>query len=164
MIDKDKKIIIKKYGNRRLYSTETSTYVTLAELEALIKTGREIQVLDSKTDEDITSQILTQILVEGGTAKSIPVDFLEKLIREKKDKISSFLTKQTQNIEKGVDSALTLQQEMMELSQKMMRLGMFWPNPFGGFQQPPQQPTHPNKDEIDALRKRLAELEKKMNK
>ena len=155
------KIIIKKYGNRRLYSTESSSYVTLTELEEVIKSGREIQVLDSKSNEDLTAQILTQILVEGGAAKSIPVDFLEKLIRQKKDRIAGFISKQTQNIEKGMDSAFSLQQEMMDLSQRMMRMGMFWPNPFGGF---PAQRTHKEpSNETDELRRRIAELEKKLN-
>lgn len=160
---KNGKIIIKKYGNRRLYSTQTSAYVTLSELEELVRSGKEIQVLDSKTDEDLTAQVLTQILVDGGTAKSIPVDFLEKLIREKKDRIASFLSRQTQTIEKGVDTAISMQQEMFELSQKMMRMGMFWPNPFGGFPQN-NPPPESNQNELEKLRKRLADLERRLDK
>ena len=58
------KVILKKYANRRLYDTERSAYVTLNEVAELIKTGRQVEVIDAKTKEDVTAFILTQILLE----------------------------------------------------------------------------------------------------
>ncbi|MEO5808922.1 MAG: polyhydroxyalkanoate synthesis repressor PhaR [Sphingomicrobium sp.] len=76
------KVTIKKYANRRLYDTEQSTYITLDRLGQMIREGRDFEVLDAKSGEDITHQVLTQIIVEeesrGGTM--LPVNFLRELI------------------------------------------------------------------------------------
>ena len=76
------KVTIKKYANRRLYDTESSSYITLDRLAAMIREGRDFEVVDAKTGEDITHQVLTQIIVEeearGGTM--LPVNFLRQLI------------------------------------------------------------------------------------
>ncbi|MEO5867738.1 MAG: polyhydroxyalkanoate synthesis repressor PhaR [Sphingomonas sp.] len=78
----DGPVIIKKYANRRLYNTETSSYITLEHLAAMTREGREFQVLDAKSEEDITHNILTQIIMEeearGQTM--LPVNFLRQLI------------------------------------------------------------------------------------
>lgn len=76
-------VIIKKYANRRLYNTETSSYITLDHLAAMTREGRDFKVVDAKTDEDITHNVLTQIIMEeeqrgGGTM--LPVSFLRQLI------------------------------------------------------------------------------------
>src|SRR6186997_2516079 len=57
-------VIIKKYANRRLYNTETSSYITLDHLAAMTREGRDFKVVDAKTDEDITHNVLTQIIME----------------------------------------------------------------------------------------------------
>ncbi|MEX1147928.1 MAG: polyhydroxyalkanoate synthesis repressor PhaR, partial [Sphingomonadales bacterium] len=76
-------VVIKKYANRRLYNTETSSYVTLEYLSQMIKDGREFVVRDAKTGNDITRAVLTQIIFEE-EAKSgqtlLPVGFLRQLI------------------------------------------------------------------------------------
>jgi polyhydroxyalkanoate synthesis repressor PhaR len=72
---------IKKYGNRRFYSSEHSRFVTLEEIAAWVSEGRRVRVHDAKTEEDITSDILTQILLEQGRARHFPVDFLEQMLR-----------------------------------------------------------------------------------
>ena len=78
-------IIIKKYANRRLYNTATSTYVTLDDLALMVKAGQNFQVVDAKTGEDITRSVLTQIIFEeenkGGAQTLLPVNFLRKLIK-----------------------------------------------------------------------------------
>lgn len=74
-------VIIKKYANRRLYDTDSSTYITLEHLSAMTREGREFKVIDAKTGDDITHSVLTQIIVEeekGGTM--LPVPFLRQLI------------------------------------------------------------------------------------
>ena len=73
------KVTIKKYANRRLYDTESSTYVTLDRLAQMVRDGRDFEVLDAKTGEDITHQVLTQIIVEEGSTM-LPVNFLRQLI------------------------------------------------------------------------------------
>ncbi|HVM21746.1 MAG TPA: polyhydroxyalkanoate synthesis repressor PhaR [Sphingomicrobium sp.] len=77
------KVTIKKYANRRLYDTESSAYITLDRLAQMVREGREFEVVDAKTGEDITRQVLTQIIVEEearGGATMLPSSFLRQLI------------------------------------------------------------------------------------
>ena len=76
------KVTIKKYANRRLYDTESSTYITLDRLAEMVREGREFEVVDAKSGEDITRQVLTQIIVdeEARGATMLPVNFLKQLI------------------------------------------------------------------------------------
>ena len=76
------KVTIKKYANRRLYDTESSSYITLDKLAAMIREGRDFEVLDAKSGEDITHQILTQIIVdeESRGTTMLPANFLRQLI------------------------------------------------------------------------------------
>ncbi len=77
--------VIKKYANRRLYHTGTSTYVTLDDLGTMVKAGDDFVVYDAKTGEDITRPVLTQIIFEQenkvGAQNLLPVTFLRQLIR-----------------------------------------------------------------------------------
>jgi polyhydroxyalkanoate synthesis repressor PhaR len=76
------KVTIKKYANRRLYDTESSTYITLDRLAAMVREGREFQVVDAKSGEDITRSVLTQIIVdeEARGSTMLPVNFLKQII------------------------------------------------------------------------------------
>ena len=76
-------ITIKKYANRRLYNTATSSYVTLDHLAEMVKKGQEFNVYDAKSSEDITRSVLTQIIFEeeGKGQKLLPIQFLRQLIR-----------------------------------------------------------------------------------
>ena len=76
------KVIIKKYANRRLYDTESSSYITLDRLAQMVREGREFQVVDAKSGEDITRQVLTQIIVDEESRGStmLPINFLKQLI------------------------------------------------------------------------------------
>ena len=81
--DGDGAVIIKKYANRRLYNTESSSYITLDHLATMTREGREFKVVDAKSEEDITHNILTQIIMEEegrGTQPMLPVNFLRQLI------------------------------------------------------------------------------------
>ncbi len=77
--------VIKKYANRRLYNTATSTYVTLEDLSQMVRKGTDFVVFDAKTGEDITRSVLTQIIFEeenkGGAQTMLPINFLRQLIR-----------------------------------------------------------------------------------
>ncbi len=76
------KVTIKKYANRRLYDTESSSYITLDRLAEMVREGREFEVVDAKTGEDITRQVLTQIIVdeEARGSTMLPLNFLKQLI------------------------------------------------------------------------------------
>ena len=83
MAKADGEIVIKKYANRRLYNTGTSTYVTLEDLAKMVKKGEDFVVQDAKSGEDITHSVLTQIIFEqesktGNTL--LPISFLRQLI------------------------------------------------------------------------------------
>lgn len=82
MSNSSPKVTIKKYANRRLYDTESSTYITLDRLAGMVREGREFEVVDARTGEDITRQVLTQIIVEEESRGStmLPVGFLKQLI------------------------------------------------------------------------------------
>jgi len=75
-------VVIKKYANRRLYNTETSSYITLEHLATMTREGRDFKVVDAKTDEDITHNVLTQIIMEEESRGEtmLPVNFLRQLI------------------------------------------------------------------------------------
>jgi polyhydroxyalkanoate synthesis repressor PhaR len=75
-------IVIKKYENRRLYDTSESRYVNLDEVAQMVREGKEVQVLDAKSNEDLTRLVLTQIIVEGAKDKNsaLPTDLLRQMI------------------------------------------------------------------------------------
>ena len=83
--DKKEPVVVKKYANRRLYNTETSTYVTLDDLAAMVKGERDFVVFDAKTGDDLTHAVLTQIIVDQESQKRgetlLPIPFLRQLIR-----------------------------------------------------------------------------------
>jgi polyhydroxyalkanoate synthesis repressor PhaR len=84
MAKSEEPIVIKKYANRRLYNTGTSTYVTLEDLAGMVKNGEDFIVYDAKTGEDITRSVLTQIIFEQenkGGQNLLPITFLRQLIR-----------------------------------------------------------------------------------
>jgi polyhydroxyalkanoate synthesis repressor PhaR len=77
-------IVIKKYANRRLYNTDTSTYVTLDDLATMVRSERDFVVFDARTGEDLTHAVLTQIIVDQeskGNQNLLPIGFLRQLIR-----------------------------------------------------------------------------------
>jgi polyhydroxyalkanoate synthesis repressor PhaR len=81
---KDDPVTIKKYANRRLYNTGTSTYVTLEDLASMVKAGQDFVVYDAKTSEDITRSVLAQIIFEQENKEGqnlLPIKFLRQLIR-----------------------------------------------------------------------------------
>jgi polyhydroxyalkanoate synthesis repressor PhaR len=84
MAEEKEPITIKKYANRRLYNTGTSTYVTLEDLAVMVKSGEDFVVYDAKTSEDITRSVLAQIIFEQENKEGqslLPIAFLRQLIR-----------------------------------------------------------------------------------
>lgn len=91
-VSKKDAVVIKKYANRRLYNTETSTYVTLEDLAKMVRSDRDFVVYDAKNGDDLTHQVLTQIIVEQegreGGQTLLPIPFLRQLIRFYDDQIA----------------------------------------------------------------------------
>ena len=106
-------IVIKKYANRRLYNTKSSTYVTLEDLAVMIRDGDLIQVFDAKTNEDITRQVMTQIIFEQeakvGTQGLLPLAFLQQLIRFYGDGMQSVVPRY---LEMSLDRLVDEQQKL----------------------------------------------------
>jgi polyhydroxyalkanoate synthesis repressor PhaR len=102
-------VIIKKYANRRLYNTDTSTYVTLEDLAEMVRSERDFVVYDAKTGEDLTHSVLTQIIVEQESRGTnlLPIRFLRQLIRFYGDSMQRLVPSY---LEFSLDS-LTRQQE-----------------------------------------------------
>lgn len=86
-------VIVKKYANRRLYNTETSSYITLDHLAEMTRNGRDFQVFDARTGEDITRSVLTQIVMEGeaGGQTMLPTSFLRQIIALYGDSMQSMV-------------------------------------------------------------------------
>ena len=86
------KVVLKKYANRRLYDTEKRAFVSLSQVAELVKQGREIEISDDKTGEDVTAFILTQIVLEEAKKKTLllPISLLYLLIRYGDSVLSEF--------------------------------------------------------------------------
>lgn len=87
-------LIIKRYGNRRLYNTETQTYVNYQDLIKLVQDGQDIKVIDSTTKEDVTKAILIQLILEEEKEKNsiLPTPFLFQLLRSREESVQDFFT------------------------------------------------------------------------
>jgi polyhydroxyalkanoate synthesis repressor PhaR len=93
--EKKEAVVIKKYANRRLYNTETSTYVTLDDLAQMVRKDKDFVVYDAKSGDDLTHAVLTQIIVEQesreGGQTLLPIPFLRQLIRFYDDNIGTMV-------------------------------------------------------------------------
>ena len=85
-------LIIKRYGNRRLYNTETRTYVNYEDLAKLVRGGQDIKVVDSTTREDVTKAVLIQVILEEekNNKTVLPTEFLFQLLRTREDSVQDF--------------------------------------------------------------------------
>jgi polyhydroxyalkanoate synthesis repressor PhaR len=178
----DDVVIIKKYANRRLYDTESSTYITLERLAEMVRQKRDFQVVDAKTGEDITRSVLTQIIMdeESRGTTMLPVNFLRQLISMYGDQMQAVVP---QYLEASLDQ---LQRNQSQLRETMA--GAFAANPFaeiarrnmelftaaasGGRAKPgeeavaeaPAPAGDDTKAELAGLKAQLAELQKQLDK
>src|SRR5215813_1261978 len=122
-------VTIKKYANRRLYNTGTSTYVTLEDLAAMVKAGEDFIVHDAKTGEDITRQVLAQIIFEQENKEGqslLPIAFLRQLIRFYGDSMQMLVPRY---LEVSIDS---LTREQQKFRDQMAQA--FGGSPFGALE------------------------------
>ena len=116
-------VVVKKYANRRLYNTESSSYITLDNLAGMIRAGRDFIVYDAKTGEDITRGVLTQIIVEEESKgrAMLPTAFLRHIIGFYGDSLQQF-------VPSYLDQAMTsfaLQQEQMRATMQQTMGNLF---------------------------------------
>ncbi len=117
------KLILKKYTNRRLYDTRQSCYVTLSEVAEQIRNGQEVQVLDAKTKEDVTSFILTQILLEEAKNKQflLPPQLLHTIIQYGDNVLLEFFEN---HLQKTIESYLSQKSSFDSQFKKWLEVGM----------------------------------------
>jgi polyhydroxyalkanoate synthesis repressor PhaR len=128
---KDKEpITIKKYANRRLYNTGTSTYVTLEDLADMVKSGEDFTVVDAKSGDDITRTVLTQIIFEQENKGQnlLPITFLRQLIRFYGDSIQNLIPTY---LDFSIDSLVRDQDKLRGQMTNAFGPGAFTPAPFG---------------------------------
>ena len=115
----DKAVIIKKYANRRLYNTKSSSYITLDHLSKMTREGIDFRVVDAKTGTDITHQILTQIIMEEEASgeQMLPVNFLRQLIGMYGNSMQSMLP---HYLEASMDSFRTNQLKLRKAFEESM--------------------------------------------
>jgi len=116
------KVLFKKYANRRLYDTEKSAYVTLDQVSDLIKNGRQVEVIDARTQEDVTAFILTQIIMEEAKNKNflLPVTLLHLVIRYGQNVLSEFFEKY---LELTIKNYLSYRTALDEQFKKWLEMG-----------------------------------------
>jgi len=126
MAKSDGPITIKKYANRRLYNTGTSTYVTLEDLASMVKSGEDFVVYDAKTNEDITRSVLTQIIFEQenkeGGQNLLPINFLRQLIRFYGDSMQMMVPRY---LEVSIDSLTKQQSKLRDQMSQAFGMGGF---------------------------------------
>jgi polyhydroxyalkanoate synthesis repressor PhaR len=171
-------VIVKKYGNRRLYDTEDSKYVTLAEIAAKIRGGAGVRVLDAKTHEDLTAELLTQIIFEDrDTARLLPVPLLLQLVRMGDDGLAEFFGRY---VSWAMDAYLQARQQLAALPRQGLpgfaNAAFGAMNPFAAFLGGPARPepawpgaasssaSPTAADELAALRREVDELKKTLRK
>lgn len=111
---KSEAVVIKKYANRRLYNTQSSSYITLDHLAKMTREGVDFKVLDAKSGTDITHQILTQIIMEeesAGGEQMLPVNFLRQLISMYGNSMQSLVP---HYLEASMDNFRTNQQKLRD--------------------------------------------------
>lgn len=179
MADDKKPLLIKRYASRRLYNTETSDYVTLEDIAGFIRDGREVQIVDLKTGDDLTRQYLLQIIAEHESRGEnvLPVSVLNDLVR-------SYTTQATSVVPQFLQASFEMLREGQEKMMESMGGGMKVPGleamqaqqeaflkaMTGGLgnwaagSTTPDAPKEEEGEDLDDIKKQLSELQDKLNK
>lgn len=183
MSDSNAPLLIKRYASRRLYNTETSDYVTLEDISGFIRDGREVQIVDLKTGDDLTRQYLLQIIAEHESRgqSMLPVDVLNDLVRSYMTPgasvVPQFLQASFEMLRDGQSRMLQNMNAMNPMSKmpgfeamqaqqqaflKAMTGGM------AGTSQPAQEDRQPEEtskgEDLDAIKQQLSDLQAKLSK
>ncbi|GAO56141.1 phbF [Novosphingobium sp. MD-1] len=170
-------VIIKKYANRRLYNTRTSSYITLDHLAQMVKENIDFQVIDAKTGADLTHSILAQIIMEEESAgeQMLPTNFLRQLISMYGNSMQALLPgyleasmdyfRENQNkLRKAIEDSIGAN-PLAQLAQRNMEIfkaaaAAFVP---GAPAREAEKPAAGEGDELAELRKQMAEMQKKLD-
>jgi polyhydroxyalkanoate synthesis repressor PhaR len=186
MAEAAKQLLIKRYASRRLYNTETSDYVTLEDISGFIRAGREVQIIDLKSGDDLTRQYLLQIVAEresrGDTV--LPTNVLTDLVRSYATNMQSvvpqFLQASFEMLREGQSKiaenmaglpnpvASMPGMEAMRKQQEVFMKGLFgavpvWPPAAQGAAAPPE-PEGDSAEDLAEIKRQFAELQKKLSK
>src|SRR5579872_3773589 len=188
MAKSDSPTTIKKYANRRLYNTGTSTYVTLEDLAAMVKTGEDFVVYDAKTGEEITRSVLTQIIFEQENKEGqnlLPITFLRKLIRFYGDSMQMLvprylevsiesLTREQEKFRQQMAQAFgvgafTSLEEQVRRNMEMFERAFAMFAPFARREQDGEAAAEPDRSapkvgDIDDLKRQLDEMKRKVDR
>jgi polyhydroxyalkanoate synthesis repressor PhaR len=188
MAKSEEPITIKKYANRRLYNTGTSTYVTLEDLAQMVKSGEDFVVYDAKTGEDITRSVLAQIIFEQENKEGqslLPIAFLRQLIRFYGDSMQTMvprflemsmgsLTKEQEKMREQMAQAFGASgfgslEEQVRRNMEMFERAFSMFTPFGrkenGLSEPDEKNTPPRSNaEFDELKRQLDEMQKRLDR
>jgi polyhydroxyalkanoate synthesis repressor PhaR len=154
-------VLIKKYPNRRLYNSSSKAYVNLNDLAALIRKGEEIQVVDAKTGEDITRVVLTQIIVEDAkdAPTGLPLELLRQLIMASDRAGQEFIM---WYLKSAFDTYEKVQGAVQDRLKDVRSAALSPLNLVKNLLTPPAEPKA--EDEVEQLRRRVAELEQRPQK
>jgi polyhydroxyalkanoate synthesis repressor PhaR len=182
--------VIKKYANRRLYNTQTSSYVTLDTLSQMVKDGVEFEVFDAKSGDDITKSVLTQIIFEEEAKGQnlLPIPFLRQVISFYGDSMQAFVpsylemsmdsfTKKQDEMRTKLEDSFGSGQGFQKFEEQIAKnLAMFQDtmrmfSPFAGMGAPSQNAessktsgSAARKSEIDELKSQLSEIQEQLSK
>ncbi len=180
--ESEKPLLIKRYASRRLYNTETSDYVTLEDIAEFIRDGRDVQIIDLKSGDDLTRQYLLQIIAEHESRgeNMLPINVLNDLVR-------SYTTQATSMVPEFLATSF----DMLQKSQSQMMESMTKANPLAGMpameairaQQeaflkamtgqmnmtgmpsaPAEAEAGEDKEDLDEIKKQLSDLQDKLSK
>ncbi|ETW12003.1 polyhydroxyalkonate synthesis repressor PhaR [Roseivivax marinus] len=180
MSDAEKPLLIKRYASRRLYNTETSDYVTLEDIAGFIREGREVKIVDLKSGDDLTRQYLLQIVAEHESRGEsvLPISVLTDLVRSYTTQATSMVpqflaasfeafrdsqSKWVENMNQMNPMAKMPGFEAMQAQQEAFLKAMTGGAGGAGWPSGPQ-PEDENGDDLDTIKKQLAELQDKLAK
>lgn len=180
MAETDKPLLIKRYASRRLYNTETSDYVTLDDIAEFIRDGREVQIIDLKSGDDLTRQYLLQIIAEHESRGEnvLPINVLTDLVRSYTNQATSVVpeflaasfemlrngqSKMMENMAKVNPLAGMPGMEAMRAQQEAFLKAM---GGLSGMKDAPEKAEENSDDgeDLDDIKKQLAELQDKLSK
>jgi polyhydroxyalkanoate synthesis repressor PhaR len=172
------KLLIKRYASRRLYNTETSDYVTLEDISGFIRDGRDVQIIDLKSGDDLTRQYLLQIIAEHESRGEnvLPVDVLTDLVRSYTNQAASVVpqflsmsfdmlrdgqSKMMENM--GVNAMNSMPGfDAMKAQQEAFMKAFGWPSTEGATSEPAKEST--STDDLDAIKAQLSALQEQLSK
>ena len=177
MADDNKPLLIKRYASRRLYNTETSDYVTLEDIAAFIREGREVQIVDLKSGDDLTRQYLLQIIAEHESRGEsvLPVDVLTDLVRSYTSQAASvvpgFLQASFEMLREGQSKALENMGKANPMAampgfeaMRAQQEAFFKAMTGGMMTQPKKSGSDSGDDDLDQIKDQLAALQDKLSK